>query len=197
MFDVKNLNSKFFMELNPEEVLEIKELTTDEKVECFKFFLTDIGITNVSVISNIFLLINGISSIDEDTLSDKRVFFNSLEEYVDVKLQIRYEIDDFNIRLLEYYLGVIEGLDVNLDELKVHIPNTYFNIMHLVTPNLISKLMLKYLSRIDCKKIEPVFCAKELYAKVNNQDSLILGFLQSLMGEVGNNNDLNSSGIMR
>ncbi len=194
MFQVENLNDDFFKDLNEEEVLDVKELSTEDKVLCFKYFLTTDIITNISVISNIYLLINGVSSIDDDTINDNRIFFNSLEEYVDVKLQIRKEIDQFNIRLLEYYLGIIEGLDVNLDELKMHIPNTHFNTMALVTANLISKLMLKYLTRINLDNVKPVFHANELYSKINNTDSLIFGFLQNLTGEV--QNDFISSGAM-
>jgi hypothetical protein len=184
MFNIKNLNDTFFSELNNEEILKIKELSIEDKVTCFKFFLTSEIITNISVISNIFLLINGISNIDEDSIEDERIFFNSLEEYVDIKLQIRREIDEFNTRLLEYYLGIIEGLEVVLDELKSHIPNTHFNIMSLVTPQLISKIMTKYLTRIDTTKVKPHFHANVLYNKINNPDSLITGFLISLVGEV-------------
>lgn len=196
MFEVKNLNDEYFSQLNPGEVLDIKNLSTDDKILCFKYFLGSDAITNVSVISNLYLLINGISGIDDNTLDDERVFFNSLEEYVDVKLDIKDEIDAFNIKLLEYYLGVIEGLNVTLDELKSHIPNTYFNLMPLATPDLISKLMLKYLTKIDCHNVRPAFNATELYNKINNSDSLFLGFIQNLVNEVGVTNDTNNSGTM-
>lgn len=184
MFNLNNLNDTFFIELDPEEILKIKDLPTEDKVTCFKFFLGSDVISNISVISNIFLLINGISNIDEDTIEDDRIFFNSLEEYVDIKLQIRSEIDNFNIYLLEYYLGIVEGLEVVLDELKTHIPNTHFNIMPLVTPRLISRIMIKYLTKIRAERVKPHFNANELYNKINNSDSLITGFLMSLAGEV-------------
>ena len=184
MFDLKNLNDDFFATVSTEEILDIKAMDTDSKVECFRYFLTSDVISNISVISNIFLLIDGVSSIDENTLEYPRVFFNSLEEYVDIKLQLRSEMDSFNIKLLEYYLGIVEGLDVTLDELKVHITNTHYNIMNLVTPTLISKLMLKYLSRISFENVNPVFHATELYSKINNTDNLIVGFLQKLTNEV-------------
>lgn len=184
MFDLKNLNDDFFATISTEEILDIKAMDTDSKVECFRYFLTSDVISNISVISNIFLLIDGVSSIDENTLEDPRVFFNSLEEYVDIKLQLRSEMDSFNIKLLEYYLGIVEGLDVTLDELKVHITNTHYNIMNLVTPTLISKLMLKYLTRISFENVNPVFHATELYSKINNTDNLIVGFLQKLTNEV-------------
>lgn len=190
MFDVKDLNDDFFAQLDPNEVLKIKELDTESKVKCFQYFLTSDVISNISVISNVFLLIDGVSSINDDTLEDDRVFFNSLEEYVDIKLQLRSEIDIFNIKLLEYYLGIIEGLDVALDELKTHITNTHYNIMNLVTPNLISKLTLKYLKRISLENVRPVFHAAELYSKINNTDNLIVGFLQKLTNEV-NIHDIN------
>lgn len=184
MFDLKNLNDDFFATVSTEEILDIKAMDTDSKIECFRYFLTSDVISNISVISNIFLLIDGVSSIDENTLEDPRVFFNSLEEYVDIKLQLRSEMDLFNIKLLEYYLGIVEGLDVTLDELKVHITNTHYNIMNLVTPTLISKLMLKYLTRISFENVNPVFHATELYSKINNTDNLIVGFLQKLTNEV-------------
>lgn len=184
MFDLKNLNDDFFATISTEEILDIKAMDTDSKVECFRYFLASDVISNISVISNIFLLIDGVSSIDENTLEDPRVFFNSLEEYVDIKLQLRSEMDSFNIKLLEYYLGIVEGLDVTLDELKVHITNTHYNIMNLVTPTLISKLMLKYLTRISFENVNPVFHATELYSKINNTDNLIVGFLQKLTNEV-------------
>lgn len=190
MFNIENLNDNFFSQLDPNEVLRIKELDTENKIRCFQYFLTSDVISNISVISNIFLLIDGVSSIDDNTLEDNRVFFSSLEEYVDIKLQLRSEIDTFNIKLLEYYLGIIEGLDVALDELKSHITNTHYNIMNLVTPNLISKLMLKYLKRISLESVHPVFHATELYNKINNTDNLIVGFLQNLMDKV-KINDIN------
>jgi hypothetical protein len=184
MFNIENLNDNYFTELNPEEILQIKEMSVEDKVTCFKYFLDSEIITNVSVISNIFLLINGISNIDDDTIDDERIFFKSLEEYVDIKLQIRYEIDKFNIRLLEYYFGIIEGLEVVLDELKTHIPNTHFNIMPLVTPQLISRLMTKYLTKLSAERVKPHFNANELYNKIHNSDSLVNGFLMTLSEEI-------------
>ena len=183
MFNLENLNDAYFSELDPEEILQIKDMSVEDKVTCFKYFLDSEIITNVSVISNIFLLINGISNIDEDAIEDERIFFKSLEEYVDIKLQIRYEIDDFNIYLLEYYLGVIEGLEVVLDELKTHIPNTHFNIMPLVTPQLMSRIMTKYLTRMNAERVKPHFHANEIYNKIHNPDSLISGFLMNLSEE--------------
>lgn len=195
MFDIKNLNDEYFSSLDSEEILKIKELSTEDKIKCFKYFLTTDILTNVSVISNIYLLINGISSIDDNTLDDDRIFFKSLEEYVDIKLEIRKEIDNFGVKILEYYLGILEGLDVQLDELKIHIPNSYFNIMPLITPTLISRLTLKYLTKINVENVKPVFNANELYSKINNSDSLLLGFIQSFCSEVSLN-DINNSRVM-
>lgn len=196
MFEIKNLNDDFFASVDPEEILAIKELPSEEKVKCFRYFLTTDILTNVSVISNIYLLINGISSIDDNALKDERIFFKSLEEYVDIKLEIRKELDQYSIKVLEYYLGIIQGLDVQLDELKSHIPNSYYNIMPLITPTLISRLALKYLKKIDIDNVKAAFNANELYSKINNSDSLLLGFIQSFCGEVSLN-DINDSGIMR
>ena len=194
MFEIKNLNDEYFSNLAPEVILEIKELPTEDKIKCFRYFLGTDVVTNVSVISNLFILINGITDIEDNALGDERIFFSSLEEYIDIKLEIKNEIDVFNTKLLEYYLGIIKGLSVNLDELKSHIPNTFFNIMPLVTTNLVSKLTVKYLDRIENKHVKPVFNAMELYSEINNQDTLFLGFVQSLVSEVSRNDtDFNAA----
>ena len=169
MFEIKNLNDEYFSNLAPEAILEIKELPTEDKIKCFRYFLGTDVITNVSVISNLFLLINGITDIEDNALDDERVFFSSLEEYIDVKLEIKNEIDVFNTKLLEYYLGIIKGLSVNLDELKSHIPNTFFNLMSLVTINLISKLTIKYLDRIENKNVK----SKEVVELQNKRKQFI------------------------
>ena len=90
MFELKNLNDEYFSNLASEEVLEIKGLSTEEKAECFKYFLSTDVISNVSVISNVFILVNGITNIDDDLMDDDRIFFNSLEEYIDIKLEIKH-----------------------------------------------------------------------------------------------------------
>ena len=65
------------------------------------------------------MLINGITDIEDDTLEDERLFFNSLEEYVDIKLELKPEIEEFKKKLLIYYLGIVEGLNVKIPELKI------------------------------------------------------------------------------
>ena len=78
MFEIKKLNDEYFSNLAPEAILEIKELPTEDKIKCFRYFLGTDVITNVSVISNLFLLINGITDIEDNALDDERVFFSSL-----------------------------------------------------------------------------------------------------------------------
>ena len=60
MFNIENLNDNFFSQLDPNEVLRIKELDTENKIRCFQYFLTSDVISNISVISYIFLLIDGV-----------------------------------------------------------------------------------------------------------------------------------------
>lgn len=192
MFNVEtDLNDEYFTNLDPEEILDIKKLSTEDKALAFRYFLDSDVITNASVIFNLFILVNGITDIDDNAMDDERIFFSSLEEYVDIKLQIRYELDDFNTWLVEYYLGIIEGLDTTLDELKSHIPNTAYNVMALVTPSLISRLMTKYLMNVNASKVKPAFNANELYNKINNTNSLITTFMQNVANEVGNNENDN------
>lgn len=181
MFDIKNLNEDYFLKVKDDELIDIKNLSLDDKIACFKFFLNSKAMRNYSVISNIFILINGITELDQTTFDDERFFFNGLEEYVDIKLGLKEDIKNFGVNLIQYYLGIIKGLNVRLDELKTHIPNTYFCIFNLLTPELLSSLMNKYLAFVDVTKVTPAHCSKELYTKINDNSSLLIGFLESLM----------------
>ena len=189
MFNTENLTNKYFSEVNAEDILDIKTLSTEDKVKCFSFFLNSDVITNYSVISNLFMLINGITDIEDDILDDERLFFNSLEEYVDIKLELKPEIEEFKKKLLIYYLGIVEGLNVKIPELKIHIPNTYYNILHFVTPIFISKIMTEQLTNIDVNDVKPTFCAESLYDKINNHVfSQTYGIIDRIMSEVMNDN---------
>ena len=189
MFNINNLNEDYFIKLSAEEILEIKELTTENKIKCFKFFLENNVITNKSVIGNIFMLINGINSFEDDLAGDNRIFFNGLEEYVDIKTELREEISAFKIKLLEYYLGIIKGLTVKLPELKVHITNTYYNIFQLANPIFISKLMVTHLKYVDNAKIQPTFNAESIYDKINGHVySHTFGIIQRILSEASDEN---------
>ena len=187
MFDISNLNDRYFMSVDAGELLNIKNLSTEDKIKSFSFFLKSDVITNYSVISNLFILINGVTNIDDEALNDERVFFNDLEEYVDIKLELKEDIEQFKKKILEYYLGVVQGLNVKLPELKVHITNTHYNFLHLATPIFISKLMLEQLKNIDVNNVKPTFNAESIYDKINNHVySQTYGILQRIMSEAIN-----------
>lgn len=184
MFDVENLSEKYFLELNAEDILDIKTLGFEDKVKCFRFFLQCDSIINYSVITNLFMLLNGIGDSRTGLSDDNRVFFNSLEEYVDIKLELKSEMEEFKKKLLVYYLGVIEGLNVKIPELKIHIPNTYFNLLHLANPIFISKIMSEQINNIDTAEIKPTFNAESIYDKINNHVfSQTYGIIDRILSE--------------
>lgn len=187
MFDIENLNDEYFLTVQADELLKIKSLSTEDKIKCFRFFLNSNVITNFSAITNLFLLINGIGGIEESSLCNEKMFFNDLEEYIDIKLKLKKDIENFKKKLLEYYLGVVQGLNVKLPELKVHITNTHYNILFLTNPLFISKLMLEYLKYIDVNTIKPTFNAESIYNKINDHVySHTFGILQRIVSETIN-----------
>ncbi len=184
MFNLENLNDEYFRKLDAGEIVEIKKLKTEDKIKCFKFFLNSDVITNHSVISNLYILVNGISDIDEDIENDDRAFFNNLEEYVDIKLDLKEELDLFKKKIVEYYLGILKGLIVKIPELKVHITNTHYNIFYLADPCFISKMMVEQLDNVNVKDIKPTFNAESLYDKINGHTySYTYGIFQRIMSE--------------
>ena len=184
MFDLENLTDKYFLSADAEDVLEIKSLPVEDKVKCFKFFLESDAIMNYSVITNLFMLLNGIAGMKDKLSNDNRIFFKNLEEYVDIKLELKCEIENFKKKLLVYYLGVVEGLNVKIPELKIHIPNTYYNVLYLANPIFISKIMSEQLKNIDVNEVKPTFNAESVYDQINNHVySHTYGIIDRLVSE--------------
>ncbi len=185
MFDINNLNDKYFSEVTADEVLEIKSLSTEDKIKCFNYFLNSDVITNYSVISNLFMLIDGSSGIDEAAVNNVRVFYNDIEEYVDIKIELKQEIENFKKRLLECYLSIVEGLHVRLPELKTMPSNTCYNVLCLVNPVFISKIMFEQLKNVDISNVKPAFNAETLYDKINDKVySQTYGIFENIMNRV-------------
>ena len=167
MFDTDNLNDEYFTNLDSETVLDIKNLSTFEKNQCLKYFLSSKVLTNKSVIYNLFLMISSVENIDEDDYASEDVFFTSKEEYEDLESRLGYEIIEFRINLLELYLCIMAGLANTSENPKIDIEPTYMNILEYIDPIFVANLILSYIKSINAEHIQPIKNAQKLYDKIN------------------------------
>ena len=174
-----------------EKLTDIKSMSKEDKISFFNLVLSDESIINANIISNIIVLCTGLSEIDKDLSELPEFFFKDTMEYIDIKQDstLKESIKDYSIKLCQYYLGVLLGLSVKLTDLKIHIPNLFYHSLFGIKVSNISKLLNKYLSKVDLSKVKPVNNADIIYNSINSNENLVGLFLSKLMSNLESDND--------
>lgn len=134
--------TEFYTAVMSGESIIAKALSTEEKTELIRQCLLHEEIVNPSLITNIVLLSLG-GSLDDNAFKNEICLFNSLIEFIDIKQELRTEINKFNTQLCKYFIGVLKGYSLKLNELKIDITNLYWGVIHSVTFANISTLLNK------------------------------------------------------
>lgn len=151
--------TEFYAAVMNNEIINAKSLPAEEKIELIKQCLAHEEITNPSLITNIVLLSLG-GSLDDDVFENEICLFNSLVEFIDIKQEIRNEIAAFNTQLCKYFIGVLKGYNLKLNELKIDMTNLYWAVIHAVTFENISTLLNKV--EFDIKDVPAIRNAEEI-----------------------------------
>lgn len=124
-----NSNSKY-----QELILNIKDVSTENKIEVFKYLFSNKELTNYSCIINVYNFIKAYNSLDDKFFNSRLVFVKTIEEFLDIKLalkdQIQQYIDDFTSWYLSLFMYVSK-LDVNFLEKSEKLPNSYQVIINM------------------------------------------------------------------
>lgn len=113
-------------------VLDIKDLPFETKRDVLKYALTTDNIIDTTLILNIFLLIKGYNTFDDRFFESRQVCMKSLEEFIDLKLALKDELNAFINNLKKWYYSVITccGLVEYVSDDKPQImPYTYQRIL--------------------------------------------------------------------
>ena len=143
--------------------LLIKVISYKDKKDFLVYAIGSKGLKNSNVIINISLLIK--QGIDETLFERKDIYFNSLMELIDLKIDMKQQLDDLREKLVKYYFGVVKSIIVKNEEQSIHLDNLYYYLLHILSINDISLMMQKI------NKVEdiPFICnAKEIYKNIIN-----------------------------
>lgn len=154
-FNVEDLNedSDLLKAINGEEDIFAKDLSFEDKILFFKEIFKRDNIINPSLLVNISLLILG-GSLEDEIFSREDIFFKSLVEYLDIKYELKTEINEFNLNLSKFFLGILKGYSVKLRELQVEIPYMYRCILEIANFSQISKILNKCSINLqDCSPV--------------------------------------------
>lgn len=180
------LVSEYTFELNPTKfpastVVNIKELSYEDKVRFVKFCLSCDCLCNASILSNLVILAQG-KLIEEDLYDNDNIFFEDDIEFLDMCTDLREEILQFNTNIVKYFLAALKSLSSLIGDGAVHIPNLYFNTLPSYTLNTISSAMQKV--SIDYDELPFVFNADVIVNKICAGKSFVEEFMSELLRKV-------------
>lgn len=136
-----------------DDILNIRTWEFKDKVEFLKNAIKDEGLKNVNVIVNISLLLKRFNNFDDEIFERDDVYFESMVELIDAKLELQSDLDDLRRKIVGLYLSIIKSLVVKNDEQSRDICDLHFLLMRILSVYDIS-LMLQ---RIELSGINAEF----------------------------------------
>lgn len=127
--------------------IELKQISKDYKLDMFKMFLKRETVLNSKIILNIYNLIKTYNSFEDAFFVHPDVYFNTLEEYLDIRTDLMDDIKEFSKQLVFYYLSCLKSLHVTEADTAYNnmkpIPVVYQRILFIVDFFTLSKIMNK------------------------------------------------------
>lgn len=157
--DAKKDPYKFFNAIPGDDIIDMTDASYEDKIRFMQYCMAYKDLINTALLTNIALLVFG-TKIDDDSFTDSRIIFSSLEEYVDAKYDLKKEIDEYGRDLIKNYLAAFKSYSVILPDGKMAIPGSYKAILIAANTKDLSKLMNRY--TFDTKELPLVFDADEI-----------------------------------
>lgn len=163
-----------------DEAFDLTEMPTEEKTEFLRYCIQDIGMKNMNILANIILMAQGCDLSDE-LFAQSDIFFNDAEEYIDIKLSLKEEIEEFDKKIVTYYFAAVKSTSVLLNDHKFNVPNLYYHTLLAIDLNTISRMMNKV--SIDYADIPLIFNADIILSNLSVKDASIASVLVDFLKE--------------
>ena len=122
--DAKKPYDEFFAEIPLTEAFDVKELSFDDKKRFIKYIMGDTRLVNSNLLMNIALLVKG-NDLSDEIFDRPEIIFSSLEEYVDLKYELREVIGGYAHDLVKYLFSAIRSYSLILPDGKEEIPEAF------------------------------------------------------------------------
>ena len=163
--------------------LNLKGLTTEFKIEAFKYSLTRDDICDPYMILNMFNLIKIYNTLDDSYFSSPVIYINSIEELLDIKLELQSELKQFAKQISIYFLSLLKSYNkTSYTPLDQHqeLPLLYGHIFQFSDFLTICGIfsITEPFSTEECKYIDDAFVyIKLLVEKSMISDNLLMKFI--------------------
>jgi hypothetical protein len=162
------------LELEDTESIDIKELSYDDKLLFMKRVFIEKNLVNSSILLNIYTLIKSSNSLDDALFANENIYFNNIEEYLDIKFDLKADIIKFNKELIEYFIAVLKGVGIfesDGQDRCINIPLIYQRILFITDFYTLSRIMFK-VAEIDFGIIPPALNATAILGTLSEKFSL-------------------------
>lgn len=163
--------------------LNLKSLNTELKIEAFRYSLTRDDICDPYMILNMFNLVKIYNTLDDSYFLSPVVYVNSIEELLDIKLELQLELKQFAKQISVYFLSLLKSYNkTSYTPLDQHqeLPLLYgyiFQFSDFLTISGIFSITEPF-STDECKYIDDSYVyIKLLIEKSMMSDSLLMKFI--------------------
>lgn len=119
-------------ESNISITINLKPLNIQKIQEILSLLIKYEKLTNASIIFNIILLLKTYNTLEDDFFNNKNVYYSSLEDFLDIKNGLKYDIKELNTKLSVYFISIFKSLnkfEFSFIDNPVQIPELYTNIL--------------------------------------------------------------------
>ena len=119
-------------ESNISITMNLKPLNIQKIQEILSLLLKYDKLTNASIIFNIILLLKTYNTLEDDFFNNKNVYYSSLEDFLDIKNGLKYDIKELNTKLSIYFISIFRSLnkfEFSFIDNPIQIPELYTNIL--------------------------------------------------------------------
>lgn len=115
-------------QINRNIQFDIKTLNFEFKKTLFSNWFSNYEIVNPSILTNIITLIRAYNDFADDFFESDIIYFNSITEFLDIKLELKEEIDNFVNDFSTWYYSLfkcIHKVEINFLETFKPMPNIF------------------------------------------------------------------------
>lgn len=169
----------------------LKDLSYSNKICALKYCLCNDNIMHPQFLLNLINIIKNYNNLTDEFFNNEKVIFKDLEEFLNIKLELKDEIQDFidsfSLNYFSMFMSIHKIESNFLDNIK-ELPKTYLNIIRALDFVTLSGICAK------CKKLEkPNFyianaidIVSELSEKMNGTNEIMKVLIDNLKMKVQN-----------
>lgn len=189
-------SKELFLTLN----VQFKSLSLDLKIEVFKHILLTSELVNSNLLLNLLMLISSNTKYQEDEVyKNSSVIFgqldtdNGLEEFLDIKIAIKEEVNFFLKELMKYYLSCLcsthfKESDIAYDSLQI-MPVKYHQMLSFLTFDDLSRLSRRVIGDMKDLELVSIYNAKSILNSLVLNQYPVVNFLDSFKNLIKASNE--------